>query len=233
MELCNLTENELLEIVTDAIPSSLGLTTAEIKAKIKRAISYINSFYVDNDLGVYLNSELITFYNSAIALTNVRTDTDVETRWQIVGNIDIKPIKLLSCMLKEMTPADIALPADISFIQDINITIEKPQDINTLIPEANKGAIGLLGGVGFHTVLSLDTDNNTFADVATINAILTYARQATIPSWSELGGDSVKIDVLFKDINWLINLVLSYCNPSHIDGRIKREIRIHENNLLY
>lgn len=233
MELSNITENELLAIVTDSLPASLGLTEDEIKVKIKRAMAYINGFYVNNNLGVYLNSELLEFYNSATLLTNVREDATVETRWQIVANTTIKPVKLLSCMLKEITPADIALPADIEFVQDLEISIANPQDINTLVPSANQGAIGYLGGTGFHVVLSLDTDNNTWNEINTINSIITYARQITLPSWSALGGDANKIDLLLTDLEWLVNLVKSYCNPSHIDARIKREIRIHQDNLLY
>lgn len=230
MSLSNITETALLEMVSDAIPSSLGLSEAQIKAKIARGLSYINAFYADNDLGVYVDTDVFTFYNTGVGDTNVREDSDVDTRWQIVPNVDFQPVKLLSCMLKSILPADIALPADISFVQDIDISVEDAEDINVLVPTANKGAVAYLGGVGLYTVLSLDTSDNTFDNIQSIDCMITYYRQIEIPTYSVEG---TKIDLLVKDIGWLINLVLSYCNPSHIDAKVKRGIREHEDNLLY
>lgn len=231
--LSNITERELLEIVTDAIPLSLELTSDEIKAKIKRAMLYINSFYALSDkLNGYRETSLCEFYNSANLVTNVRENSSIETRWQIVPNSVIKPVKMLSCMLKSILPADVALPADIEFVQNIKISVQNAEDINTLVPSKNRGAIGFLSGQGFFTVLSLDPASNTFDQIQIIDCLITYVRQVELPLWLD-ESRGLYVDIFATDVNWLTNLVLSYCNASHISAQVKREIREHQDKLLY
>lgn len=226
MPISTITLTNLLSLVKNSLPAWIFITDARLQEIISLAISDIHSLYVNNNKEFYNPTVEIDFYNaSQNDFINIR---DL-TRWVGISPSGFKAVKLLSCNLKEVSPDTVELPPGVAYIQDIRITIGNSSDANVEVPEANTGLCCLRDTSGLLNVLTLG-DTNSWVNVATITALLTYYRPVVLPDW---GDPSSFMDAPEKDIGLLVNYCKRYILGTSTSFDIKEQIENIESELIY
>lgn len=204
-----------------------------IKIWIKNAISRYSKIYIDNNKGVYDVTEQYDFYNVANEQVNVRgLDTDEETRWCVLAPVNLYLNKLTSCMLQAIIPADVILPTNVEYIQDMPVTIVDSRVVNVTTPTANSGAVALLGGRKLMSALTLDNTGSRFADIAQITALYTGYRNPVYPDWSE--DSSYRMDILVKDVELICNYIVQEAYlPNKAPIGVEQRIQDAEYQIIY
>lgn len=211
------------------IESTLGfykIPVINIYSAITKAVSYINDFYVRNDLGVYVEVVETPFYSAPQnQIINIRD----MTRWCVVSmpNGAKQAVKLISCMLKEATPDMVEYPVGVSYIQDIKIEIADAKTVNSSVPAQNSGYCSLISDNNLFNVLTLGNPNS-WTNLSSISAILAYYRGAILPTDSnEISIDEFYVDIVNTDVEWLVNVVMLMIYP-HISNETKHKVETIE-----
>lgn len=218
---------DFFTLVKNSLPSYLYVTDDRLKQLITLAITRVYSLYVDNNKELYNPTVEIDFYNaSQNDFINIR---DL-TRWVGISPANFNAVKLLSCNLKEANPETMELPPGIAYIQNIVITIGNSKDANTEVPEANTGLCCLRNGTGLFNVLTLGS-TDSWTNLATITALLTYYRPVELPDWS--GDTGTGVDILQKDFPLAVNYVQEFLQGNGLPFRIREAIETRETEIIY
>jgi len=222
--------------VKNQLPRSIrnhpDTTDEQIKSWIKKALSRYNALYVNNDAGMFNLTEAFDFYLLNADIINIKTGTDVETRWFRIKPENFYARKLLSCQLKDINPESIEFPTGIAYVQDINIVVMKSQDINAYEPGANEGWTSLEENSSLLNALSLDTSVNTFQNVISISCLLTYYRFFIMPSFGAMEENEF-IDVAPSDFELVQNYALELAQGENTPAEILQAIQDRETQIIY
>lgn len=217
------------------LPGSLNITDEQRQQAEKRVVSKIHSLYVNNDKGVYIDTEQINFYNAAQNdFLNIR---DL-TRWTGISGAnlpaDFRAVKLKSCNLKEANPDLVEYPPGVAYIQDIVISVGlRADEANIGVPAANTGYCSLVETNRLITVLTLGI-TNSWTNLATITAILSFYRLPVLPDFSTPDiMNNTFIDILTKDFDLAYNYVMQGLYGNSTPYKILREIESAENDIRY
>jgi hypothetical protein len=182
---------------------------------------------------VYDDTIEINFYNAAQNdFINIR---DL-TRWVGISGNNIpdgfQASKLISCMLKAANPDIVEFPPGIAYVQDFKISVKDSGFINANVPAANRGCIGLLEGKRLITSLTLGIANS-WTNLSTITALMTFYRPPVLPEWSEAARDTAKIDILEKDFMYAANLCKKYIYGQNTEFKVLNDIENKRNDIIY
>ena len=227
MPISSITTTSFFTLVKNSLPSYLYVTDDRIKQLITNAITRVHALYVDNNKEQYNPTVEIDFYNaSQNAFINIR---DL-TRWVGIDPAGFEAVKLLSCNLKEANPDTMELPPGVAYVQDIIITIGNSKDANTEVPEANTGLCCLRDTSGLYNVLTLGA-TNSWTNLATITALLTYYRPVVLPDWTS---ETVQyIDIPAKDFPLAINYVQELIMGNGTPFAVRQMIEDKEQTIIY
>lgn len=229
----NVTLNVFDNFIKNRLPASLNLSTDRRRNIILSVIAKIHSLYVDNNKGVYIDTEPITFYNAAQNdFLNIRS----LTRWCGISGDNLpngfRACKLLSCNLKQANPDLIEYPPGVAYIQDLPISLTTADKANTATPAANTGLIALVETNRLITVITLGIANS-WTNVASIDAILAYYRLPILPDWDTADRNTVFIDILPKDFDLAAKYVEQEVYGNATPLKILRQIEQAENDIKF
>jgi hypothetical protein len=226
--LSNILTINFLELVKNNLPSRIIISDARLQQVINNAITRYASFYIDNDLGIFDSVDEIDFFNAS---QNDFINSRDLTRWVGISPVGFRASKLLSCTLKEANPDIIEYPAGIAYIQDIEISISDSDTVNSSTPEANTGLCSLRGSDKLFNVLTLGSANS-WTNLHSITALLSYYRMPVLPTWDPLVTTET-VDVLVKDFSLVINYIIESILGRNTPAEVKRAIYVKESELLY
>lgn len=235
MSLSDILATDYFSQVKYHLPISKRSSNDSIEIWIKNSLSRYSKLFIDNNLGIYDDTQIADFYNIN-SLLNIRAlNTIAETRWCSIVPVSFYCAKLTSCRLKDIIPTDTVLPVGVAYVDDIPITVtQHSQDVNGQVPSANTGLVGLLGGRKFMTALTLNmTDTGfTFSDIIQINAVFTYYRNVEYPDFSV--GSADFIDILKKDAELVANYVVEEAYmPNKAPLPVAQAIQDREFQIIY
>jgi len=226
--LSNTLVTDFFSIVKNNLHPRIVISDDRLKQVINKAITRYAAFYTDNDLGIFDAVEEVDFFNAS---QNDFINSRDLTRWVGISPSGLQASKLLSCTLKEANPDLIEYPTGIVYIQDIEISIGDSDTVNSSVPEENTGICALRGNDKLFNVLTLGSANS-WTNLHSITALLSFYRPPTLPSWDPLA-TTEKIDVLVKDFDLVTNYVIESIMGTNTPLNVKRNIYIKESELLY
>lgn len=222
-----MTISDFFNNIKSGLMPNIHISDGNLQSVIIIAMSRLNALYIDNNKNMYNATAEIDFFNAS---QNDFINSRAGTRWVgISPPNNFKAVKLTSCKLKEASPA-INLPDQIGYIQDVPITIGSADEVNSQTPSANTGICSLRESTKLFNALTFE-DEDSWTDVDTITALITYYRPIIIPQSWEGEGDS--IDVLEKDVALVNDYVNQHLLMNATPAAIVKNIQMQEFNIIF